>query len=69
MSLKAAGKLDGKATFTLILNDEPYKVAQASGRVSFEWGCDWYADSAMIRYEPMDIKTGSIVFNYSFHGP
>lgn len=67
MSLKATGQLNGKAIFTLILNDKPYKVAHASGRVSFGWGGDWYADTAEIRYEPTNVTSGSVTLHYSFH--
>jgi hypothetical protein len=67
MSLKVTGRLDGKAIFTLMLNDKPYKVAHASDGVSFTWRGDWYADTAEVRYEPTHVKAGSIVLHYSFH--
>jgi hypothetical protein len=67
LSLKATGRLDGKATLTLMLNGKLYKIAKASGKVSFGWDGDWYADTAEIRYEPTDVTTGSITLRYSFH--
>jgi hypothetical protein len=67
MSLYAAGRLDGKATLTLMRHNKPYKVAHARNGVGFTWGGDWYADIAELRYEPIHVKTGSIVFRYRFH--
>lgn len=67
MSLKATGHIDGNAAFTLMLNDKPYKIAHARGKVSFGWDGDWYADTAEIRYEPTDVNTGSMTLRYSFH--
>ena len=66
MSLRATGQLDGQATFTLMLNDKPYSVDRADGPVFFEWGGDWYADTAHIRYEPDNVKAGSVTLHYSF---
>jgi len=50
----------------LLLHGEPYKVAKLSGKVDFEWGGDWYAETAEIRYEPEDVRSGKVVLYYRF---
>src|SRR5437870_5444468 len=45
ITIRGSGEIDGEATISLLLNDEPYKVAKLSGKVNFEWGGDWYSET------------------------
>ena len=33
----------------------------------FEWGGDWYAETATVRYEPAGVRSGKVVLHYRFH--
>ncbi len=67
ITVRGSGDITGKSTVTLLLNDAPYKTEQLSGKVDFEWGGDWYATSAEVRYEPADVQSGNVVLEYEFH--
>lgn len=64
-SISGSGELDGEATFTLLLGEEPYRVERVSGRFAFRWGGDWYSDTARVRYEPINVKSGKAVLRYT----
>lgn len=67
ITLRGSGQVDGRATITLLLRGQPYKVAELSGAVDFRWGGDWYAETAEIRYEPANVRSGKVVLHYQFH--
>jgi hypothetical protein len=67
LTIRVSGEIEGQATLTLILNGEPYKTEQLTGKISFEWGGDWYADTAEIRYEPVNVQSGNVKLQYRFH--
>ena len=48
------------------LKGKEYKTANLSGMVNFDWGGDWYSDSAEIIYHPINVKGGKISINYCF---
>jgi hypothetical protein len=60
------GSIDGKAEVHLILNGAVYKKEEISGRVSFEWNGDWYADQAEVRYVPGTATSGTVTLKYQF---
>jgi hypothetical protein len=62
-----SGEIDGEATISLLLNGEPYKVAKLRGPVNFEWGGDWYCETAEVRYEPANVRSGKVVLRYKFY--
>lgn len=66
INIKGSGDIDGQATISLLLNGAPYKVARVSGKVDFEWGGDWYAETAEIRYEPVNVRSGEVIVHYRF---
>lgn len=68
LTVRGSGEITGKATVSLLLNGAPYKTEQLSGKVDFEWDGDWYANTAEIRYEPADVRSGNVVLKYEFHG-
>ena len=51
----------------MLLGGEPYKVKKLSGKVNFEWGGDWYSETAEIRYEPVKVRSGRLILHYRFH--
>ena len=66
IDIRGSGNLDGEATISLILNGEPYKTEKLKGPVSFNWGGDWYSDTAEIRYQPNNVKSGKVAIEYKF---
>jgi hypothetical protein len=40
INIRGSGNIDGEATISLILNEEPYKTEKLKGLVSFNWGGD-----------------------------
>ncbi len=66
--IKIVGKgyIDGEAVIHLILNGKEYQTKNLSGNITFQWGGDWYSDSAEIRYAPVNVKNGNIVLRYNF---
>jgi hypothetical protein len=67
ITIRGSGEIDGEAIVSLLLNGEPYKVEKLRGKVNFEWGGDWYSETAKIRYEPANVRTGKLVLHYRFH--
>lgn len=66
LNVFVAGHIDGEAVITLMLNDKPYKSNKIKDNFNFKWGGDWYSDSAIIRYDPTNVKSGDIIIKYSF---
>jgi hypothetical protein len=67
ITVRGSGEVDGEATISLLLHDQPYKVAKLRGKVDFEWGGDWYSETAEVRYEPASVRSGKVVLHYRFH--
>jgi hypothetical protein len=67
LDVRGSGRIDGEAEIALILNGQPYKVTNLDGVVHFEWGGDWYAPEAVVRYRPLSAKSGSIKLRYRFY--
>jgi hypothetical protein len=67
ITIRGSGEIDGDATISLLLNGEQYKVAKLNGRIDFEWGGDWYSETAEVRYEPTNVQAGKVVLHYIFH--
>lgn len=65
--IEGSGHVDGEATISLLLHGQPYKVERVRGRVEFEWGGDWYAETATVRYEPVNVRSGTVVLRYRFY--
>jgi hypothetical protein len=65
--ISGTGEIDGEAAISLLLGGEPYRVEKLSGKVEFKWGGDWYADTARIRYEPVNVRSGKVVLRYEFY--
>jgi len=66
ISIVGNGHLDGSAEILLILNGKPYKTEIISGNVKFQWGGDWYSDSATIEYKPSSVAGGHLSLQYKF---
>src|SRR5262245_61784172 len=66
IGIRGRGNLDGEAHVSLMLNGNPYKTERLNGKVSFSWGGDWYSDTAEIRYEPINVKSGELIVQYQF---
>jgi hypothetical protein len=66
ISIRGIGNIDGEANISLVLNGEPYKTEKLKGKVNFDWGGDWYSDTAEIRYLPINVNSGEIVIEYKF---
>ena len=67
ITIVAKGHLDGSAQINLILNGKPYKTENLSGKIDFEWGGDWYSDSAKIQYKPSSVNSGNLSLKYTFY--
>ena len=66
LDMKISGFVEGDALINLIENDKLYMSEKVHGKFSFKWGCDWYSDTAEIRYKPTDVKSGEILIQYNF---
>ena len=66
ITISGKGQITGEAKIILVLNEKPYKTADISGTVNFQWGGDWYSDTAEIRYHPLSIATGQLQIIYCF---
>jgi hypothetical protein len=67
LTVEGSGRIDGAAEIVLILNGGPYKTESLSGPVKFQWGGDWYADDAEIRYSPTSATGGTLRLRYRFN--
>jgi len=66
ISIAVSGLIFGKGELQLLLNGAVYKKETVSGAVSFEWGGDWYADQAEVRYLAGTASDGSLTLKYEF---
>ena len=66
ITISGTGQISGEANIILILNGKPYKTANLSGKVNFQWGGDWYSDTAEIRYHPSSVVSGQVQITYRF---
>ena len=66
ISIAVSGSIAGKGELQLILNGAVYKKEIVSGAVSFDWGGDWYADQAEVRYLAGTVSGGSLRLKYDF---
>jgi hypothetical protein len=66
ITIRGSGNIDGEAIISLMLNGEPYKVAKLSSKFDFEWGGDWYSETAEVRYEPRNVRSGRVTLRYRF---
>lgn len=67
ITISGKGQISGVAKICLILNGAPYKSEDISGKVSFNWGGDWYSDTAEISYSPISISDGQLTIKFKFH--
>ncbi len=66
MGIRGSGRIEGRARMVLMLNGAPYKTADISGKISFTWGGDWYADSMKLHYQPLEVRSGELIIEYFF---
>jgi hypothetical protein len=67
ITISGKGQISGSAKIILILNGTPYKSEDISGKVSFNWGGDWYSDTAEIRYDTLSVSEGQLSIKFKFH--
>ncbi|KYC44080.1 hypothetical protein WA1_02760 [Scytonema hofmannii PCC 7110] len=67
ISIRGTGKLDGTANIGLIVDGKLYKSEKAHNSINFKWDNDWYSNTAVIRYSPIDVKSGELTIDYRFH--
>jgi len=67
ITISGKGQISGSAKIILILNGTPYKSEDIFGKVSFNWGGDWYSDTAEIRYDPVSVGEGQLSIKFKFH--
>lgn len=66
LTITLSGEIQGAAEISLIENGKPYRTEKLSGPVRFEWGNDWYADTAEVFYEPKLVTGGNLLLEYRF---
>ena len=66
-TVKGTGEIEGEATISVMLNEEPYLTEELSGKVDFQWNGDWYGDEAEIVYSPISVMSGNLTLKYRFH--
>lgn len=64
--IKITGQIEGESKISLILKNKEYKTNKLKDNFSFNWGGDWYSDSAQIIYEPVNAKNGKVLIEYEF---
>ena len=67
ITISGTGQISGEAKIILILNGASYNSEDISGKVSFNWGGDWYSDTAEIRYDPVSVIDGQLSIKFRFH--
>ena len=67
ITISGKGQISGEAKIILMLNGSPYKSEDITGKVSFHWGGDWYADTAEIRYDPVSVRDGELNISFKFY--
>jgi hypothetical protein len=70
--IHCSGFIEGKATIQRVFyNNGDFlgfrDQGTISGKVSFDWGGDWYSDTAEIRYIPESVSSGHLTFTYTFY--
>ncbi len=66
IKIKIFGYINEEAKISLILNQEEYKTEILKGNFTFEWGGDWYADTAEVIYKPINVQSGKVTLKYRF---
>ncbi len=66
IKIKISGTLEGESKISLILNNREYKTKKLKDNFSFNWGGEWYSDTAEIIYQPINTKNGTVTINYEF---
>ena len=66
-TVKFTGEIEGEATISVMLNEEPYLTEELSGEVDFQWSGDWYSDQAEILYTPTSVTDGTLSLEYRFY--
>ena len=66
-TLKGSGEIEGEATISVMLNEEPYLTEELSGKVDFQWNGDWYGDEAELVYTSVSATGGNLDLKYRFH--
>ena len=70
LQINFSGEIQGTAEISLMHGpDKPYRTMKLSGPVNFEWGSEWYSDTADIRYEPKSVTGGKLRLEYWFTDP
>ncbi len=68
IKINISGTIKGQSTISLILNNKEYKINKLNGDFSFNWGGDWYDDTAKIIYQPISTQNGNVTIQYKFEG-
>ncbi|OYT19823.1 MAG: hypothetical protein CCU26_09435 [Nitrospira sp. UW-LDO-01] len=66
IAIRGRGTISGRARVTLMEEGSLRKTETLEGRVNFQWGGDWYGDTAELQYEPINVTGGDMVIDYSF---
>jgi len=66
LTITGSGEIQGTAEISLMENGKSYRTEKLSGPVKFEWGNDWYSDTADIRYAPKSVTGGNLRLEYRF---
>ncbi len=66
ISIKVTGHIEGEAKIILMSGGKPYRTEAITGKVKVRWDGDWYSDTAEIHYEPTNVKSGELLFEYFF---
>lgn len=63
IDVSVKGKIDGSAVISL----SGYGKAEVEGDFDWSYKGDWYSDTAIVEYEPIDAKTGELIIQYKFY--
>ncbi|HWA28873.1 MAG TPA: hypothetical protein VG734_24695 [Lacunisphaera sp.] len=66
ISITGRGSITGKAEVQLILNGKVYRRQEISSDIRFDWGGDWYAEEAEVRYLAGTATGGTLTLRYKF---
>lgn len=68
IKINISGTIKGKSEISLMLGNKKYLTNELTNNFSFNWNPEWYADTAKIIYNPINVKNGNVTIRYEFEG-
>ena len=66
IAINISGTIKGKSEISLMLGNKKYLTNELTNNFSFKWNPEWYADTAKIIYNPINVQNGNVTIRYEF---